>query len=380
MAPTSTTRTEFYNDAPRLYMAMELSRANWKLAFTAGPGGKVRQRDVPAWEFSRLLEEVAEAKHRLGVPPAAPVLSCYESGREAFSIHRLLAQAGIDNIVVDPASIEVNRRAKRAKTDNLDVQGLIERLVRHHDGQRVWSVVRVPGVQEEDARRPSREIQRLKQERTQHHNRIRGLLLTQGVVLTSFQRQTRNLGALVTPAGQPLPPGLRRELERERARLDLIGEQIKELNTEMALRVQQADTLALRQAKALTLLRGVGADSATLLATEFFGWRDFKNRREVGASAGLVGSPYSSGDSEREQGISKAGNTRVRARMIELAWLWLRYQPQSKQARWFQEKFGQGKGRMRRIGIVALARRLLIDFWRLVEQGVVPEGATLSVA
>lgn len=380
MTPTPTTQTEFYNDAPRLYMAMELSRANWKLAFATGLGGKFHKRDVAAWEMERLLEEIAESKRRLDLPPDAPVFSCYEAGREAFSIHRLLTQAGIDNIVVDAASIEVNRRAKRAKTDNLDVVGLIERLVRHYDGQRVWSVVRVPSVQEEDARRPSREIERLKQERTQHRNRIRGLLLTQGVLLTRFQHQTRTLDALQTCDGRPLPDSLRGELTREVARLQLIENQIKELETEMVRRVEQADTTALRQAKALTLLRGIGVSSATLLATEFFGWREFKNRREVGAAAGLVGSPYSSGDSHREQGISKAGNTRVRARMIELAWLWLRYQPRSKQSRWFQEKFGQGQGRMRKIGAVALARRLLIDFWRLVENGVVPEGATLTVA
>jgi transposase len=380
MVTTPTTQPGFYNDTPRLYMAMELSRANWKIAFTTGEDGKVRKRDVPSWELERLLEEVAQAKRRLGLPEDAPTFSCYESGREAFSIHRLLTQAGIDNIVIDAASIEVNRKARRAKTDNLDLDGLIERLVRYHHGQRVWSVVRVPSVEEEDARRPTREIQRLKKERTQHRNRIRGLLLTQGVALTSFQRQTRDLDALHTRDGQPLPLSLRGELERELLRLHLLERQIKELNAQTAQQVEEAATPALRQAKTLTLLRGVGADSATLLATEFFSWRDFKNRREVGAAAGLVGSPYSSGDSEREQGISKAGNTRVRARMIELAWLWLRFQPRSKQARWFQEKFGQGKGRMRRVGIVALARRLLIDFWRLVEQGVVPEGAQIAVA
>lgn len=355
-----------------VYMAMELSDKSWKLGFSNGT--KIRERNVVARDCATLVQEVARAKERLGLPTDAPVVSCYEAGRDGFWIHRFLESQGIENLVVDPSSIEVDRRKRRAKTDRLDVKKLLQMLMRYrlYDEKTVWGVVHVPTEEQEDELRLHRERERLKKERTGHITRIRSLLTLQGVRIGKVS--TCRFAELRTWDGRPLPGGLVAELEHEQTRLILVEEQIKQVEKERSLRLSEPKTEADVKAGKLLELRGVGETSAWILGKEFFGWRDFKNRRQVGALSGLTGTPYDSGGSVREQGISKAGNKRVRAAMIELAWGWLRFQPFSELSKWFNERFAHGSKRMRRIGIVAPARKLLVALWKYVEKDELPAG------
>lgn len=365
--------------APVLYMALELSNKTWRLALS--DGAKRRQVVVPAADLMKLSEAVAKAKERFGMPASARVVSCYEAGRDGFWLHRHLRGVGIENQVVDAASIEVSRRLRHVKTDRLDGERLLVKLIRHHTGERGgWSVVRVPSPEEEDARHLHRELERLKRERLAHRLRIQSLLVTQGVRLTIKSALRLRLGSLALWDGHSLPVELKAELEREAERLALAERQIGALEATRRERLQSPRTEAERRIVHLMRLGAIGPASAWLLVMEFFAWRDFRNRREVAALAGLVGTPYNSGDSERDQGISKAGNRRVRAMIVEIAWLWLRFQPKSSLSQWYQTRFAGGGARMRRIGIVALARRLLIALWRYLEDGVMPEGARLIPA
>jgi transposase len=355
-----------------LYMALELSDKKWKVALSTG-GIKVRQYGVEGGNRGGLLAVIEKAKLRFGLSGAVKVVCCYEAGRDGFWVHRFLLEAGIENKVVDSSSIEVNRRQRRAKTDRLDAGKLLSMLVRHCTGEQdVWQVLRVPTRAEEDARRTHRELERLEQEHTAHTNRIGSLLALHGL-------RAKNIGGRGWEerlAGYCRQLGTHEaaELERESARLKLVKQQKRE--------IQAAQGELLKSARGLQILRlarlaGIGVKSAWTLFYEFF-WRRFNNRREVGSCAGLTGTPYQSGDSQREQGISKAGNKRVRWLMIELAWSWLRYQPQSELSVWYGRRFAHGGKRLRRIGIVALARRLLIAIWRYLEQGVIPAGARLK--
>jgi len=362
--------------APVLYMALELSNKSWRLAF--GDGAKCRQVSVPAADLAALAGAVAKAKERFRLPASARVLSCYEAGRDGFWLHRHLVSVGIANQVVDPASIEVSRRLKHVKTDRLDGDRLLAKLMRHHAGERGgWSVVRVPSIEEEDARRLHRELERLKRERLAHRCRIQALLVTQGVRLTIRRALALRLGNLTLWDSRHLPAELKAELERERERLVLVERQIEQLEATRRERLHNPRSEAERRAVHLMRLGAIGPASAWLLVKEFFGWRAFRNRREVAALAGLAGTPYASGDSARDRGISKAGNRRVRAMIVEIAWLWLRFQPTSALSHWYHRRFGAGGLRMRRIGIVALARKLLIALWRYLEEGVMPQGARL---
>ncbi len=367
-----------------LYMALELSKGTWKVGFAAGSGTRARIVDVMARNRERLLEEVRRSKKRFRLPDDAEVVSCYEAGRDGFWIHRWLVSEGIQNVIVEPASIEVNRRKRRAKTDRLDVKKLLSMLVRHHGGEEdVWRIVRVPSPGAEAERLLPRQLRRLKKERTSLSNRMRSALFREGI---DQDPKRRGFLELVEEArrwdGTPLPPRLRAELGRDHARLELLKQQIRELEKEQKERVKAGSTAEATpiQEKAMRLsqLRGIGIPSAYVLSTEFFGWRAFSNRREVGALAGLTGTPYDSGNDDREQGISKAGNPRVRTLMVELGWSWLRYQPQSKLARWFAEFVGRGKKRRRRVAIVAVARRLLVDLWHYLEHGTIPDGAVFK--
>jgi len=363
-------------NAPVLYMALELSNTTWKVAF--GDGVKSRQVSVPAGELVKLQETVAEAKQRFGLGSETRVVSCYEAGRDGFWLHRHLRDVGIENEVVDSSSIEVNRRMCRAKTDRLDADRLLVKLMRHHAGEREgWSAVRVPSVEDEDARRLHRELSRLKHERLSHRCRIQSLLVIHGVRAKVSGAIATRLDALTLWNGGALPPELTSELEREAKRLVMVESQVAQLEKTRRERLREPRTPREKQVVQLMGLGAIGPTSAWLLVMEFFGWRGFRNRREVAAAAGLVGTPYNSGDVTRDQGISKAGNTRVRAMMVEIAWLWLRYQPQSDLAKWYQTRFAGGGLRMRRVGIVALARRLLVALWRYLEDGVIPEGARM---
>jgi transposase len=364
-----------------LFMAFELSENTWKLGFTTGPGQKPRERPVAARNQARLLQEVVSAKRRFGLPDTVPVVSCYEAGREGFWLHRFLQAQGLTNHVVDSSSIEVNRRQRRAKSDGLDVRKLLSMLMRFHQGEReVWRVVHVPSVEAEDQRHLPRDLETLKQERASTTTRIKGLLSSQGVRLTSLSKLPEQLDALRLWDGSALPSGLRRRILRVYAHHQFLSQQIAEVEAERRALLQSSQAASIEKVRQLMCLKGIGINGAWVLVMEFFAWRDLKNRREVGGLAGLTPTPYQSGESAREQGISKSGNPHVRWMMTELAWSWLRYQPESTLSCWFRARFGGGGKRLRRIGIVAVARKLLIALWRFLETGVLPEGAALKAA
>jgi len=356
-----------------LYVSFELGDKKWKV--TAGDGRVgPSQYGVDAGDKEAVLNCLRKANERCKLGPQAKVHSCYEAGRDGWWLHRWLIEQGIDNIVVDAASIEVNRRARRAKTDRLDGLKLQAMLLRHHGGERVWSVLREPTAEQEDARRRDRELSRLGKERTQHSNRIRSLL-----VLHNLRPQIviggRDWAAWWDAQGTQLLEHQRAEIEREIARLKLIKQQVKVLEV-----AQQKEMEAGRQpiVAQLMRLRAIGIKGAWVLDKELFGWRRFANRRELASSLGLVPTPYDSGDRQVEQGISKAGNKRVRALLVELAWAWLRLQPDSALTQWFNRRFAAGGKRMRRVGIVALARRLAIALWRYLQHGEIPAGAVFK--
>ena len=367
------------NSGTTLYVAMELSNKKWLLAFTNGV--KLRMISIPARDEKRFLAEVERAKTKLGMSGEVRVICCYEAGRDGFWIYRWLTSQGHECLVVDPASIEVNRRARRAKTDRLDAESLVTMLRRYDLGEkRVWSVVHVPSAESEDHMRMGRTLKRLSRERARHITRIKSLLVLHGLAFMGNNPADwkEQLPLLKCRDGQPLRANLALEVELELERLSLAEEQIGKVEAMKREALANPVTEAHKKAAKLKTLKGIGEVSSWTLSHEFFSWRDFKNRREVAACAGLTPSPYNSGDSRVEQGISKAGNPRVRAVMIELSWIWLRYQPQSALSIWYQKRFGQGKKRMRRVGIVALARKLLIALWRYVEFGIVPEGAVIK--
>jgi transposase len=372
-------RTDITRDGG-LYMAMELSDNTWKLAMRS-ESSKVSRYNVRARDLKGVLDKMRRAKRRFDLADDSWVVSCYEAGRDGFWLHRWLSSEGIDNKVIDPASVEVSRRKRRTKTDRLDAEKLLSSLMRYEGGENnVWAVVRVPTVEEEDRRRLHRELHRLKKERTGHTNRIRSLLILHGVEMVGRVRSGRlraELDEFRCWDKKGVPPSVKAELKREASRLELVEEQILELNREQRQALKEPATESLRKVESLGRLRGIGTQSAWVFVHEVFGWRKFRNRRQLGAFAGLTGTPYASGNSERDQGISKAGNWRVRTMIVEVAWCWLRFQPRSKLSLWFQDRFAGGGKRMRRKGIVAMARRLLIDLWRYVEFGEVPAGAQL---
>jgi transposase len=364
-----------------LFVAFELSEKTWKLGFTTGHGQKPRERSVAARELACVLQEIAQAKKRFGLPESAPVVSCYEAGREGFWLHRFIQSHGISNHVVDSSSIEVNRRKRRAKSDALDVRKLVSMLMRYEQGERdVWRVVNVPTVDAEDRRHLHRDLETLKQERASTTTRIKGLLSSQGIRLTSLNKFPEQLAALRLWDGSEMPSGLRRRLLRVWAHHEFLSEQIAALEVERRAMLQSAEDASIEKVRQLMQLRGIGVNGAWVLVMEFFAWREFKNRRQVGGLAGFTPTPYQSGESAREQGITKSGNRHVRWMTSELAWSWVRYQPESALSCWFRERYGSGGKRLRRIGIVAVARKLLIALWRFIETGVLPEGAMLKEA
>ena len=377
---TATARDENYTiNSTVLYLAFELSNKKWKLGFTIGLGQKPRERVIDARNLPRVFAEISAAKQRFKLPESTLTVSCYEAGRDGFWLHRALVAAGVKNQVVDSSSIEVKRRARHVKTDRLDLGKLVTMLIRYHSGEsKVWSVVQVPEVKDEDQRQLHRDLADLKTERSREINRTKGLLISQGISLETRGRAKIDLDAVRLWDGSPLPEGIRCRLRRAQERLEFLSCQIRELERQRAEELDHSAGVDIKQTRQLMELKGIGPTTAWVLVMEFFGWRKFRNRRQVGALAGLAPTPYQSGDSAREQGISKSGNRRVRARAIEMAWLWVRYQPGSALSRWFQERFGQGASRQRRIGIVALARKLLVLLWRFLETGAIPDGAIVK--
>jgi transposase len=368
------------SQGPVLYMAVELSLASWKLAFTVGSGQKPRIRSLAAGALASLMEEIKLAKKRFGLPDSANVMCCYEAGRDGFWIHRFLISQGVKNIVVDSASIEVNRRKRRAKSDRLDATKLVSMLIRWHNGEKkVWAVVRIPTVDDEDRRQLHRELIDLKAHRTEHANRIKGLLAGLGLKIVVDVHVPERLAALRQWDNKEVPPALRERILREFQRWQLVEQQIDELEAKRKDAIRNDQATEVQKVRQLIQLSGIGENGAWLLVREFFGWRGIRNRRELASLAGLSPTPYDSGGTRSEQGISKAGNRRVRWMMVELAWVWLQYQPRSELSRWFMRRFGQGNGRARKVGIVALARKLLIALWKYLETGEVPAGAKLNL-
>jgi transposase len=360
-------------------MAFELGSTKWTLAFTTAPAQRPRFRTVAAGDLTAVIHEIADAKVRFHAAADTPVRSCYEAGRDGFWLHRWLAARGIDNLVVDSSSIEVNRRKRRAKSDRLDAAKLLSLLQRWAAGEKkVWSVVHVPSVEAEDARQLVREIETVHATWTAQRNRLHGLLAAHGAVVPFTQRFADALATTTTGDGRPLPPGLRARLRREWAAYQTIDQRLGELE---ALRAQviAADKSRMAQvARQLMTLKGVGEIGALVFSAELLGTRTLHNRREVGALTGFAPVPYRSDQRVVDQGISRGGRAALRRVATQVAWCWLRYQPTSALTQWYQRRFGAAGKRARRVGIVAVARRLIIALWRYVTQGVIPDGATLK--
>jgi transposase len=376
-----------HTDAPAgseyatIYLAFELSKAKWQLGIMMPGAEKMSRYRIDGGDMAALSGVLSRARakaERLGKP--VRVLSCYEAGLDGHWLHRWLTTNGIVNYEIDASSIEVSRRARRAKTDRIDLAQLMRAFLAYQRGEvGVCSMVRVPTPEDEDRKRRTRERERLLKERTGHSNRIKGLLHGQGIrdampLKPSF---LSDLEQMRTGDGRALPPRLKEEIRREHERLLLVHKQIKALEAENTA-AHRAPAKGSVEAKAVQLaqLKAVGPQIAQVLANEVF-YRDFRNRRQVGSCVGLTDTPYDSGASRRQQGISKAGNHRARTTAIELAWLWLRHQPDSALSRWFRERVGNLKGRIRKIAIVALARKLMVALWRYLETGLVPTGAAM---
>jgi transposase len=371
---------------PVLMLAMELGEEHWKLGFSSAFGQEPLVRDIGSRDKKVLLAHIAWAKEKLGLPKAARVVSCYEAGREGFWLHRFLLASGVENLIVDSSSIEVPQKRRRAKTDRLDLAGLCDLLARHVAGSAkpVWSIVRVPSIEEEDRRHLHRELKTSKQDRTRVSNRIKSLLANNGLTLTSWKNLKDQLKKLRLWNGSDLPTSLRSRLDRYALDYGYYTERIRELEAERRhmfseeLRKPGSQGTAVAKAAQLFTLKGVGINTAWLYSMEFFSWRTFRNTKQVGSLAGLTPTPKDSGKRYREQGIGKDGSRHIRGSAIELAWGWLRFQPESELSKWYEARFGSGSKRVRKIGIVALARKLLIALWRFVETGVVPEGAQMK--
>jgi transposase len=364
-----------------LYGALELSKNTWLLALQLPDRTQPSLYPIGGGDTETLMAKLMAARDRWtkmsGKAPS--IVLCYEAGYDAFWLARFLKARGIECLVVDAASIQVNRRARRAKTDRIDVGMLLRALIKWGQGDRhVWSVVRVPGVDEEDLRRSHRERDRLVRERTAHINRIKGLLFGQGIrgIKVKSKNKTLQIDKLVTGDGRPLPPRLAAEITREIARLALIQEQLAVLERE---RDQAPTPCKATEKKRVQLmsLTGIGPAIAAVMAREVY-YRQFDNRRQVAGFLGLATSPHDSGDVERSQGISRAGRGQVRGIIIQAAWLWLKHQPKSALTRWFVRRTVGQSGRIRRIMIVAVARKLAIALWRFLQQGLVPLGARLA--
>jgi transposase len=359
-----------------VYAAIELSKKTWVLGIAHPDRDRPSIHRVSGGNIAELVSRL-----RVAARNNRRILVCYEAGYDGFWLARALAKMGIECRVLDPASIQVNRRARRVKTDRIDVLALLRALIATDRGERhVCAIVRVPSVEEEDARRSHRERQRLVRERTGHINRIKGLLFAQGIrdIKPKLRRTRIDFAALETAEGHPLPDRLRRELEREYARLSLIATQLREVEKERDTADAQ-DPVVEQKRQMLVALNGVGATSAAILAREVFA-RSFASRRQLGSYLGLTPSAYDSGSTTRCQGISKAGNSWSRRILIEVAWLWQKYQPASPLSHWYIQRTAGQSSRIRRIMLIALARKLAISLWRYVETGLVPEGVAIAKA
>jgi transposase len=366
-----------------IHVALELSALSWLVAARLPGAEKSQLHRVEGGNTTALLALIADlrsrASHKLG--GTADVVCCFEAGRDGFWLQRLLAAHGVTAYVLEPTSILVNRRARRAKTDRLDAEGMLRVLAAWLGGDRkACSMVRVPTPEEEDAKRPHRERENLVHDKLRIENRIAALLFTQGIrKRPSLRSWERDVAALRTGDGCELPSLLRAEIERLRRRLVLVSELIREVEAERTTALTAATTAnpsaqaTAQKVIALQRIRGTGENFAAVLVNEVF-YRTFENRRQLASYVGITPMPYQSGGVDRDRSISRAGNPRARTTLIQLAWLWLRYQPSSTLAAWFRDRVGNLQGRTRRIAIVAMARKLLIALWRYVETGAIPDG------
>jgi transposase len=373
-------------DLGAIFVSLELSRSTWLItSLSPGGGEKMSKHSVASADVAGLLDRFAQLreKARLRLGRAFPILCIQEAGLDGFWIHRMLEGEGIESFVVDPASIAVSRRKRRVKTDKIDGEALVRTLLAYKRGEpRVCAMARAPTPDEEDRRRLCRERRTLTAERVEHVNRIKGLLFAQGIFDYEPLRRDRRrrLEELTTGDGRPLPEHLKAQIIRELDRLELLIAQVKAVEAERdALLAAQRESDPISPAASLPRLKGIGEEFAAVLWLEGL-FKNFDNRRQVAAYAGLAPSPWRSGKIDHEQGVSKAGNPRLRTTMIQLSWLWLRHQPRSALTLWFLDRVRQNKGRIRRTMIVALARKLLVALWKFTATGLVPEGALLKTA
>jgi transposase len=365
-----------------IFVSVELSQKTWLVTLHSPDRDRISRHKLEGGDHAGLLALLASVQARAAAKlgSAPKLVSCYEAGYDGFWLHRLLTAAGITNLVFDPASIAVEQRSRRAKTDRIDGELMLRTLMAHLRGEpRVVRIVRVPSVEQEDARRASRERDRLVKEQTGHTNRIKALLRLKGMAV-GYPRRRDWLNWLAQQRdwqGQPLPPHVLTEVKREHARLMLVREQLAVLEQAQAAQASPVPAAMAERRDLLQRLKALGPAFATTLTNEVF-YKDFRNRRQVGAYCGLASSPWRSGGIDREQGISKAGNPRARLKAIELAWLWLRHQPESELSRWFRTRTANAGKRAKRIAIVALARKLIVALWRYLTTGLVPAGAAMK--
>ena len=375
-------KTGSHSDLGAIFVSLELSRSRWLVTSMSPGSDKMSKHAVSGGDAGALLNLLARLRARTEqrTGASAKLVVIHEAGFDGFWIHRLLTANGIESHVVEPASIAVPRRHRRAKTDIIDGETLLRTLRAFKRAEpRVCSMVVPPSPQEEDRRRVSRERRTLIKERIEHVNRIKGLLASQGIFGCEPMRKDfrARVEGLQTGDGRPLGPLLKAEIIRERDRIDLVLHQIAAVEAERNMLIQSDLTNPEAPAVLLMKLKGIGPEFAAVLWLEGL-FRHFANRRDLAAYAGLAPSPWKSGSLNREQGISRSGNPRLRTTMVELAWLWLRYQPDSALSRWFRERVGSERGRIRRITIVALARKLLVALWRYTTLGELPKGAALK--
>jgi transposase len=384
-ADRAETPTAIQTQLAAIFISLELSRSVWLItSLTPGGGEKMSKHSVRAGDVAALLARFLELKQRAlaRTGKSFPIVTIQEAGLDGFWLHRALKQEGIESHVVDPASIATSRRRRRAKTDRIDGEALLRALLAYKRGEpRVCTMVRAPTPEDEDRRRLCRERKTLIAERVEHVNRIKGLLFSQGISSYEPLRRDRRqrLEDLRTGDGRSLPTHLKTQISRELNRLELLLDQIKLAEAERDALLAEDQAAPEQPGRMLLEFRGIGAEFATTLWLEGL-FRHFDNRRQLASYAGLAPTPWQSGSVDREQGVSKAGNPRLRAILIELAWLWLRHQPQSALALWFKERVKRNGGRMKKTIIVALARKLLVSLWKYVTAGVVIEGAVMKVA
>jgi transposase len=378
---TTTARSECTLSGSRLYVGIESSDKKWKLAFATSPGENPRLRDVAAWDLKQLAEEARRARERFKLAADTPVLSCYEAGRDGFSLHRALGHQGWHNLVIDSSSIEVSRKQRRAKSDGLDAPKLVNQLARYHGGEKkAFKVVRAPSEEEEDRRHWHRELKVLKDDRARISARLRSLLKLQGIGWTGSLRGLRErLPELRNWKGEPVPEVLLGVLRLEAERWEELSARIKKRDQERREWMKIHHNPIWQMVVQFMKLKGIGIETAWYLSLELFGWRKFENRKQLASLAGISPTPYDSGDGHHEQGISKSSNSQMRAILIEMAWSWVRYQPDSALTLWWKRRFSQAGGRARKIGIVAVARKLLIALWKFLRFGEIPEGANLKL-